>query len=73
VGFFAGINGSKLNKISVESGARVPCRALPIQTLVLAVDAGLKRQRFRRFCSQRKLAIGQDAVPTLQQFLNLPA
>ena len=40
---------------------------------VMRVKAGLKRQRFRRFCSQRKPAIGQDAVPTLQQFLNHPA
>lgn len=29
------------------------------------VDAGLKRQHYRRFCSQRKPAIGGDAVPTL--------
>jgi NAD(P)-dependent dehydrogenase (short-subunit alcohol dehydrogenase family) len=36
------------------------------------VSAGIKRPRFRRFCGQRNPAIGQDAVPTLQQFLNLP-
>jgi hypothetical protein len=36
------------------------------------VSAGIKRPQFRRFCSQRNPAIGQDAVPTLQQFLNLP-
>jgi hypothetical protein len=38
----------------------------------LDVSAGIKRPRFRRFCGQRNPAIGQDAVPTLQQFLNLP-
>ena len=36
------------------------------------VDAGIKRQQFRRFCSSEKPAIGGDAVPTLWQFLNLP-
>jgi hypothetical protein len=36
----------------------------------LGVDAGIKRQQFRRFCSQRKPAIGQDAVPTLYEILN---
>jgi cytochrome c oxidase subunit 3/cytochrome o ubiquinol oxidase subunit 3 len=39
---------------------------------LLSVSAGIKRPRFRRFCGQRNPAIGQDAVPTLQQFLNLP-
>jgi hypothetical protein len=29
------------------------------------VDAGIKRQHFRRFCSQREPAVGQDAVRTL--------
>jgi hypothetical protein len=33
--------------------------------LVVSVDAGIKGQHFRQFCSQRKPAIGQDAVPTL--------
>ena len=36
-----------------------------------SVDAGLKRQHLRRLCSQRKPAIGQEAVPTLHEILNL--
>jgi hypothetical protein len=34
------------------------------------VDAGIKRQHFRRCCGQRKPANGQDAVPTLYKILN---
>src|SRR5215471_7352460 len=34
------------------------------------VDAGIKGQHFRRPCSQRKPAIGQEAVPTLHEILN---
>jgi hypothetical protein len=36
------------------------------------VSAGIKRPQFRRSCSQRKTAIGQDAVPTLYEILNSP-
>jgi predicted nucleic acid-binding protein len=43
-----------------------PKDSLTLAQLDLGVDAGIKGQRFRRSCSQRKLAIGQDAVPTLQ-------
>src|SRR5215468_11257492 len=38
----------------------------------LHVDAGIKGQHFRRPCSQRKPAIGQEAVPTLNEILNFP-
>jgi hypothetical protein len=44
----------------------------PLPASPESVSAGIKRPRFRRFCGQRNPAIGQDAVPTLQQFLNLP-
>src|SRR5580658_7365839 len=37
-----------------------------------AVSAGIKRPQFRRFCSAKKTAIGQDAVPTLYEILNSP-
>ena len=36
----------------------------------IIVDAGIRRQHFRRFCGQRKPAIGQDAVRTLYEILN---
>jgi hypothetical protein len=37
---------------------------------VLSDDAGINRRHFRRFCSQRETAIGQDAVHTLHEILN---
>ena len=37
----------------------------------VVVDAGIKRQHFRRCCGQRP-ANGQDAVPTLHKILNFP-
>jgi uncharacterized SAM-binding protein YcdF (DUF218 family) len=49
-----------------------PSDRLLVAFRLYRVSAGIKRPRFRRFCGQRNPAIGQDAVPTLQQFLNLP-
>ena len=62
--------------VEVEGGSGGVSRALTIDELPppqQAVDAGLMRQQFHRLCAQRKPAIGQDVVPTLQQFLNLSA
>ena len=57
---------------SLNIGARRSRPNLPILFARGCVDAGIKRQQFRRFCNSEKPAIGGDAVPTLWQFLNLP-
>lgn len=43
-----------------------------LRCLRLRVVAGEKRPHLRRFCSQRKPAIGEDAVRTLYEILNSP-
>ena len=57
------------NGVLMEGKAEGPFPS-PAITPFLSVDAGIKRQHFRRFCGQRKPAIGQDAVRTLYEILN---
>jgi len=56
--------------VALAASAEEPYAVTLFSVSMVNVGAGIKQ--FRRFCSQRNPAIGQDAVPTLQQFLNLP-
>jgi hypothetical protein len=49
----------------IEAGCKTVIGTRLKRSGMFCVDGGIKRQRSCRFCSQRKTAIGQDAVPTL--------